>query len=68
MIEKEIFPQLAEENELYAFCLENKFWYDIGKPEDYIKGQGAYLTYYDKKSSRTGFTGNNLIHEDVTVG
>ncbi len=53
---------------MYAFSLENKFWYDIGKPEDYIKGQGAYLTYYDYKSSRTGFSGNNLIHEDAVVG
>lgn len=63
MIEKEIFPQLAQEGELYAYTLENTFWYDIGKPSDYIKGQGSYLEFYDKTISiqNSLISGHNLI-------
>lgn len=47
MIEKEIFPQLAEEGELYSYSLTNDFWFDLGKPDDYLKGQNAYLKYFN---------------------
>lgn len=46
MIEKEIFPALAAEGQLYSLPLKNNFWFDIGQPKDYLLGQGAYLTYY----------------------
>jgi NDP-sugar pyrophosphorylase family protein len=26
--------------------LGNKFWFDIGKPADYLIGQGAFLEYH----------------------
>jgi NDP-sugar pyrophosphorylase family protein len=46
MIEKEIFPQMAAEGSLYGLPLGNKFWFDIGKPADYLIGQGAFLEYH----------------------
>lgn len=46
MIEKEIFPQMAEEGSLYGLALGNKFWFDIGKPADYLIGQSAFLEYH----------------------
>jgi NDP-sugar pyrophosphorylase family protein len=39
MIEKKIFPALAADGQLYALSLKNQFWFDLGKPEDYLKGQ-----------------------------
>lgn len=66
MIEKEIFPKLAEEGELYAYPLKNDFWFDLGKPEDYLKGQNAYLKYYDTKSE--GSEGHCLIDSSAKIG
>jgi mannose-1-phosphate guanylyltransferase len=34
-IEKEIFPAMAKDGELYCFDLEG-FWMDIGQPKDYL--------------------------------
>lgn len=48
-LEKEIFPQLANENMLYFYVL-NKFWADIGKPMDFLKGQALYME--DLKENR----------------
>jgi mannose-1-phosphate guanylyltransferase len=42
MIEKEIFPRLAEERSLYSLGLTG-FWRDIGQPEDFLRGQLEYL-------------------------
>lgn len=41
-IERDIFPQMAKEGELYAFKLEG-FWADIGQPRDYLAGTNLYL-------------------------
>ncbi len=35
-MEREVFPALAEENELYGYS-HNGIWTDIGKPEDYLE-------------------------------
>ena len=72
MIEKEVFPQLAERNELYALPLPNRFWFDLGKPQDYLLGQSAYLDYYSISSSynKSGVSviGNCLIDPSADVG
>lgn len=36
-IEKEVFPFMAEDNELYAMELPG-FWMDVGQPKDFLKG------------------------------
>jgi len=41
-IEREVFPQMAKEEELYIFQLEG-FWADIGQPKDYLIGTNLYL-------------------------
>ena len=41
-IEREVFPQMAKENQLYIFALEG-FWADIGQPKDYLHGTYLYL-------------------------
>ena len=43
-IEREIFPVMAADKQLYNMVLED-FWMDIGQPKDYIKGMGLYLDY-----------------------
>lgn len=35
-IEREIFPKLAEESELYGYIFDG-LWMDIGKPEEYLE-------------------------------
>lgn len=48
-IEKEIFPQMASEHQLYSLTLDG-FWMDIGRPTDYLTGVDMTLAYY--KESR----------------
>jgi mannose-1-phosphate guanylyltransferase len=38
-IEKEIFPKMADDSNLYAMTLQG-FWMDVGQPPDYLKGMG----------------------------
>jgi mannose-1-phosphate guanylyltransferase len=37
-IEKEVFPFMSKDKELYAFEL-NGFWMDIGQPKDFLTGE-----------------------------
>ncbi|KPI85491.1 GDP-mannose pyrophosphorylase (GDPMP) [Leptomonas seymouri] len=41
-IEKEIFPVMAADKQLYAFNLEG-FWMDIGQPKDFIFGMTKFI-------------------------
>jgi mannose-1-phosphate guanylyltransferase len=66
MIEKEIFPQMAKEEKLYSLPLQNDFWFDIGRPADYLIGQAAYLKYYESKSSKEHI-GNVLIDPSTVI-
>lgn len=36
-IEKEVFPYMAQEKQLYAMELQG-FWMDVGQPKDFLKG------------------------------
>lgn len=40
-IEKEVFPVMANEKELYAMDLSG-FWMDIGQPKDFLTGMSIY--------------------------
>ena len=48
-IEREVFPKLVEENELYGYVHEG-LWTDIGKPEDYLELNRIML---DRNEERT---------------
>jgi len=44
-IEKEIFPKMAEEGQLYSMVLKG-FWMDIGQPKDFLAGTNLYLAHH----------------------
>lgn len=82
-IEKEIFPQMATADELYAFHLPG-FWMDIGQPKDYLIGLSKYLPAVEGspkaqhlKTERTHrpsaeepyvVKGNVIIHPSARIG
>lgn len=71
-IEKEIFPNMAQDGELYAMELTG-FWMDVGQPKDFLKGMSMYLTSLRQKSpaklySGPGVVGNVLIDETAKIG
>ncbi|KAL4352837.1 hypothetical protein GQ457_06G006790 [Hibiscus cannabinus] len=71
-IEKEVFPNIAAANKLYAMVLPG-FWMDIGQPRDYITGLRFYLDSLRKKSSPelasgSHFIGNVLVDESAVIG
>jgi len=71
-IEKEIFPQMAAQAQLFAMELQG-FWMDIGQPRDYLSGLAKYLTSQQQKKPNTlasgpGIVGPVIIHPTAKIG
>ncbi|KAF7249674.1 Mannose-1-phosphate guanyltransferase beta [Varanus komodoensis] len=71
-IEKEIFPVMAEQGQLYAMELQG-FWMDIGQPKDFLTGMCMYLQSLRLKQperlhSGPGFMGNVLVDPTAKIG
>ena len=67
-IEREIFPKMAEDQELYAFSMSG-FWADIGKPKDFLFGVELFLNdLYEKQKNHELFSPmNNSIGKNVVI-
>ncbi|RXG52584.1 Mannose-1-phosphate guanyltransferase beta [Armadillidium vulgare] len=61
-IEKEVFPCMANDGELYALELRG-FWMDIGQPKDFLTGMCLYLT--SLKSSNDPRLCKDTVFTDV---
>uniref|UniRef100_A0A8C4ZQL4 mannose-1-phosphate guanylyltransferase n=2 Tax=Gadus morhua TaxID=8049 RepID=A0A8C4ZQL4_GADMO len=71
-IEKEIFPVMAEDGQLYAMELQG-FWMDIGQPKDFLTGMCMYLQSVrqrapDRLCTGPGFIGNVLVDPSARIG
>ncbi|CAJ1024878.1 MobA-like NTP transferase domain/Nucleotidyl transferase/Bacterial transferase hexapeptide (six repeats), putative [Leishmania lindenbergi] len=82
-IEKEIFPVMASEGQLYAFNVEG-FWMDIGQPKDYILGMTKFIESLvsggceteqlrteakeHQNGGRFAVVGASLIHPTAKIG
>nr|CAD7260935.1 unnamed protein product [Timema shepardi]CAD7404644.1 unnamed protein product [Timema poppensis]CAD7575821.1 unnamed protein product [Timema californicum] len=71
-IEKEVFPGMAQDGELYAFELQG-FWMDVGQPKDFLTGMSLYLTSLRQKNSTLlysgpGTVGNVLVDPTARIG
>ncbi|CAK9828586.1 Mannose-1-phosphate guanyltransferase beta [Anthophora retusa] len=71
-IEKEVFPYMAQDGELYAMELTG-FWMDVGQPKDFLKGMSMYLTslrqkFPEKLYMGPGVVGNVLVDETAKIG
>lgn len=59
-IEKEVFPKMAQDSELFAMELQG-FWMDVGQPKDFLTGMCLYLTSLKRKSSSQLYTGEGAV-------
>lgn len=50
-IEKEVFPNMAQDGELYAMELPG-FWMDVGQPKDFLTGK-CLISQFSSISSIT---------------
>lgn len=71
-IEKEVFPFMAADKQLYAFELQN-FWMDIGQPKDFLTGMCLYLKYLrsdepNKLSEGSCIVGNVIVDPTAKIG
>jgi len=71
-IEKEVFPFMAQEGQLYSLDLPG-FWMDVGQPKDFLTGMGLYLNHLQqtcpqKLRSGPGFMGPVLIDASAKIG
>lgn len=71
-IEKEIFPKMAAENQLFCMTLPG-FWMDVGQPKDFLAGTELYLRHMQDttpENLRTGegFIGPVLVDPSAKIG
>ena len=66
-IEREVFPQMASDGELYKFSLEG-FWADIGQPKDFLFGTKLFLEHLNKNNKDLLQKENNIIKGNVFFG
>ncbi|KAG8436203.1 hypothetical protein GDO86_007348 [Hymenochirus boettgeri] len=71
-IEKEIFPTMAQDGQLFAMELQG-FWMDIGQPKDFLTGMCMYLQSTRQKHPEMlhaglGFVGNVLVDPTAKIG
>jgi len=71
-IEKEIFPKMASENQLFCMTLPG-FWMDVGQPKDFLAGTELYLRHLQETSSEMlrhgeGFIGPVLVDPSAKIG
>lgn len=71
-IEKEVFPFMANDNDLYAMELQG-FWMDVGQPKDFLTGMCMYLSSLREKSpdllhNEEGIVGNVLVDPTAKIG
>jgi mannose-1-phosphate guanylyltransferase len=59
-IEKEIFPAMARDNQLYCFSLDG-FWMDVGQPKDFLTGMCLYLNHLSETKPELLATGENFV-------
>ncbi|EFN59637.1 hypothetical protein CHLNCDRAFT_133102 [Chlorella variabilis] len=71
-IEKEIFPKVAADGQLYAVELEG-YWMDVGQPKDYLTGLALHLAAVREKAPDTlaegsHISGNAIIDSTAKIG
>lgn len=71
-IEKEVFPCMTKDAELFAYELQG-FWMDVGQPKDFITGTSLYLKSVREKNpamlySGPGAVGNSLVDPTAVIG
>lgn len=71
-IEKEVFPEMAEQHQLYAYELQG-FWMDVGQPKDFLTGMCMYLNMTKQNKPEilyqgTAVVGNVLVDASARIG
>jgi len=71
-IEKEIFPKMASENQLFCMTLPG-FWMDVGQPKDFLAGTELYLRHLQDTTPEAlrhgeGFVGPVLVDPSAKIG
>lgn len=71
-IEKEVFPIMSQQKELFAFELSG-FWMDVGQPKDFLTGMCLYLTSLRQHKpeslyTNSGIVGNVLVDPTAKIG
>jgi mannose-1-phosphate guanylyltransferase len=71
-LEKEVFPFMAKDGQLFAFDLEG-FLMDIGQPKDFLRGMALYLSHLRQSTTQRlaegdTYVGNVLVDPSAKIG
>ncbi|EFO14965.1 GDP-mannose pyrophosphorylase B [Loa loa] len=64
-MEKEIFPQMVKDGNLYTYVLQD-FWMDIGQPQDFLIGTRLYLHFVRSKHPEI-LSKDHCVRKDVMI-
>lgn len=65
-IEKEVFPFMSDDSQLYAMELSG-FWMDVGQPKDYLTGMCLYLESLRKRKPEKLHTDSCIVGNVLIV-
>ena len=65
-IEKEVFPQMAADGQLYCMQLSG-FWMDVGQPKDFLTGMCLYLNSLKEKKAAELAAGAAIVGNVIMV-
>lgn len=63
-IEKEVFPKMAKDGDLYAYVLRG-FWMDVGQPKDFLTGMRLYLKHKRETNASELATGEHILGDVI---
>ncbi|CAK9296153.1 unnamed protein product [Gordionus sp. m RMFG-2023] len=72
-IEKDVFPYMADEGQLFALDLKG-YWMDVGQPKDFLTGMCMYMDFIVKKQNKgindvkNGIIAPVIIDETADIG
>ena len=65
-IEREVFPKLAEQNQLYGYVYDG-LWADIGKPREFLEINKTLLDLMNQEKHGAIFSSNPTINNPVAM-
>ena len=66
-VERETFPQLLESGHLVVGHVDNSYWRDMGRPDDFVRGSSDLVRGIAHSPLLTGRTGESVVDESAGI-
>ena len=66
-VERETFPQLLESGRLVVGHVDNSYWRDMGRPDDFVRGSSDLVRGIAHSPLLAGRTGESVVDESAGI-